>query len=95
MVLECDGDADKTIASKAIEMAKDGKRPTVVADDTDILVMLIYMWEETMSDLFLRHEARKSIKKDVEINHKYQKLCIKTGSSHERKLVLFPCMGWL
>ena len=67
MVVECEGDADKTIASKGIEMAKEGKQATVVADDTDILVMLVYMWEETMNDLFLRHEARKSIKKDVEI----------------------------
>ena len=67
MVVECEGDADKTIASKGIEMAKDGKRATVVADDTDILVLLVYMWEETMSDLFLRHEAKKSIKKHLEI----------------------------
>ena len=40
---------------------------TVVADDTDVLVMLVHMWDQTMGDLFLRHEARKSIKKNLEI----------------------------
>ena len=29
--------------------------------------MLVHMWDQTMSDLLLRHEARKSIKKDLEI----------------------------
>ena len=38
---------------------------TAVADDTDVLVVLVHMWDQTMGDLFLRHEARKSIKKDI------------------------------
>ena len=40
---------------------------TVVADDTDILVMLLNMWSPFMADIVLRHEARKSIKKDLEL----------------------------
>ena len=67
VVVECEGDADRTIAMKGIEVPRERKFATVIADDTDILVMLVHMWDQTMDDLFLRHEARKSIKKDLEI----------------------------
>ena len=66
-MVECEGDADRTIAMKGIEVPRERKFATVIADDTDILVMLVHMWDQTMDDLFLRHEARKSIKKDLEI----------------------------
>ena len=67
VVVECEGNADRTIAMKGIEVAQKRKSVTAVADDIDILVMLLLMWDETMGVLFLRHEARKSIKKDLEI----------------------------
>ena len=67
VVVECEGDANRTIAKKGIEVAQERKSATVVADDTDILFMLFHMWDQTMGDLFLRHEAKKSIKKDLEI----------------------------
>lgn len=65
--ITCDNDADKTIVSKGLEMASQCNHTTVVADDTDILVLLLNMWEPSMSDVVLRHEARKSIKKDLEL----------------------------
>ena len=67
VVVECEGDANRTIAKKGIEVARERKSANVVADDTDILFMLVHMWDQTMGDLFLRHEAKKSIKKDLEI----------------------------
>jgi len=67
VVIECDGDADRPIVIKAIEIAREQEDVTVVADDTDILVMLVHMWDETLGNIFLRHEAKKSIKKDLEI----------------------------
>ena len=67
VVVECEGDADRTIAIKGIEVSWGRKSATVVADDTDILVMLVHMWDQTMGDLSLRHEATKSIKKDLEM----------------------------
>ena len=67
VVVECEGDANRTIAKKGIEVARERKSANVVADDTDILFMLVHMWDQTMGDLFLRHEARKSIKKNLEI----------------------------
>ena len=66
-MVECEGNADRTIAMKGIEVAQKRKSVTAVADDIDILVMLLFMWDETMGVLFLRHEARKSIKKNLEI----------------------------
>ena len=63
----CTGDADLTIVECALQLAEDGLHTTVVADDTDILVLLLNMWTPRMSDILLRHEARKSIKKDLEI----------------------------
>ena len=56
-VVKCEGDADRTIAMKRIEVAQEKKSATVAADDTDILVMFVHMWDQTMGDLFLRHEA--------------------------------------
>ena len=67
VAVEYEGDADRTITMKGIEVAGERKSATAVADDTDILVMLVHMWDQTMGDLFLRHEARKSIKKNLEI----------------------------
>ena len=60
--ITCD-DADKAIVSKGLEMASQGNHTTIVADDTDKLVLLLNMWEPSMSDVVLRHEARKSRKK--------------------------------
>ena len=67
VVVEHEGDADRTIVMKGIEVAQKSKSGAVVADDTDILVMLVHMWNQAMCDLFLHHEATESIKKDVEI----------------------------
>ena len=67
VVVENEGDIDGTITMKGIEVARERKSATAVADNTDILVMLVQVWDQTMGDLFLRHEARKSIKKDLEI----------------------------
>ena len=61
MVVECEDDAGRIIAMKGIEVAREKKSATVVADDTDILVRMVHMWDQTIGDLFLRHEARKSI----------------------------------
>ena len=45
--------------SKSLEMAGQGYHTTVVADDTDILVLLLNKWTPPMSDVTLRHEATK------------------------------------
>ena len=52
------GDADTVIVSSALEFAWNGQ--TVVAEDTDVLIMLVYHWRHCMEDIFLRKESRLS-----------------------------------
>ena len=59
----CSGDADLTIVETAMQIAKDGSHATAVADDTDVLVMLLNKWWPES----LRHEARKNLKKNLEL----------------------------
>ena len=92
-MVECEGDADRTIAMKGIEVPRERKFATVVADDTDILVMLVHMWDQTMDDLFLRHEARKASKKFK--NNQHKECRIQSTKSCERKSAVYLCMGWL
>ena len=53
-VINCVGDADTKIVSTALDYSTvDGRTIVVVADDTDIAVMLLYHWREEMGDLIL------------------------------------------
>ena len=52
------GDADALIVSSALEFAWNGQ--TVVAEDTDALIMLVYHWRNCMEDIFIRKESRLS-----------------------------------
>ena len=52
------GDADTLIVSSALEFAWNGQ--TVVSEDTDVLIMLVYHWRNCMEDIFIRKESRLS-----------------------------------
>lgn len=54
------GDADTLIVSTALELARNGQSVVVVAEDTDIFIMLLYHWESDMADIHLRKEGRRS-----------------------------------
>ena len=49
-------DADTMVAAAAIELAALGKQVTVIADDTDILFLLIHHFKEEMSDICFSSE---------------------------------------
>lgn len=55
------------IKALAVRLRSKGHVVLECDGDADILVMLLHMWDDTLGDLFLRHEAKKSIKKDLEI----------------------------
>ena len=60
--------ADTAIVFHALTCAKSGKTTTVVADDTDILVLLMYHYcKETMADIYIRSEATKRRKAGLQI----------------------------
>ena len=54
-VYACSSDADTKIVSTALDASKE-KPVTVVADDTDVAVMLIYHWNEELSDIYFHAE---------------------------------------
>ena len=56
-IINCPGDADSTIVKTALDMANTGRgHVTVVADDTDIAVMLVHHWQSNMSDVYFFQE---------------------------------------
>ena len=58
VVIQCGDDADTSIVSNAIDFASLGHKVTVVADDTDIFVLLLYFWNSEMEGIVLKHEKR-------------------------------------
>ena len=52
------GDADTKIAATALQLAEE-PNIIVVADDTDVAVMLLYHWKDQLSDIFFLQERRK------------------------------------
>ena len=59
-VKQSEYDADTLIVKSALDLAHSGYVTTVVADDTDILVLLLHHYRSTdMADIFLLSEAAK------------------------------------
>ena len=52
-------DTDTLIVEKALEFAASGVPVTVVANDTDILVLLVYHFHHGMADICMRSEVSK------------------------------------
>ena len=61
-MIQSESDADTQIVSAAIALASDGKHTTVIADDTDILVLLLFHWNADIADIHLRSERKKAQK---------------------------------
>jgi len=57
IVKVCKGDADAIIVRQALNSAESGN-VVVVADDTDVAVMLLYHWKETQFDIFLQSQSK-------------------------------------
>ena len=57
-VIKSEGDADTDIVTIALNSTCDGHLVVVVADDTDILVLLLYHWKADMQDLYMHLEMR-------------------------------------
>ena len=61
------GDADTMIVSCALEIANNGMEVNVVADDTDVLILLMYHWRKTMSDVYFLSEPKRAQKKGLKV----------------------------
>ena len=62
IVHQSSNDADTLIVKYAIELALAGNVCTVIADDTDILVLLMYYFQPHMTDILLFSTASKHSK---------------------------------
>ncbi len=60
VVKQSTGDADTMIVACALQFAIEGNEVTVVADDTDVLVLLMYHWKENMANIRFQSEPKKS-----------------------------------
>ena len=61
IVYNSTGDADIMIVKCALDFAAQGNEVTVVADDTDILVLLIYHWKINMATVYFKSETKKTM----------------------------------
>ena len=59
IVYNSTGDADTMIFKCALDFAAQGNEVTVVSDNTDILVLLIYHWKISMATVYFKTEAKK------------------------------------
>ena len=56
-----DGDADVIIVTCALQYAHQESDVNVVADDTDVLVLLMYHWKQNMADIYFLSEVKKNM----------------------------------
>ena len=56
-----DGDADTMIVICALQYAGKETDVNVVADDTDVLVLLMYHWKQNMADVYFLSEVKKNM----------------------------------
>ena len=60
-----DGDADTQIVLAAIDYARNGQSVVLVAEDTDIFILMLHHWRENMADVIIRKEGRSRQKRDT------------------------------
>jgi hypothetical protein len=71
-VIQSKGDADTLIVKAALDLATSNKPTTVIADDTDILILLLHHYRTAMSDIFLvsvRSPSKYNIREIIELMH--------------------------
>ena len=61
VVYTADGDADIMLVTCTLQYAGQGSDVNVVADDTDVLVLLMYHWKQNMADVYFLSEVKKNM----------------------------------
>ena len=64
IVKQAQADADTLIVSTALDFAKNQQAVEVVTNDTDILVMLLYHWQDDMANIFI-HKVTGGAKRQL------------------------------
>src|SRR6218665_316434 len=58
-VMQAPSDADTLIVRVALDIATSGQYVTVVADDTDVLVLLVHHWKPSMAEIYMKRVPRR------------------------------------
>ena len=66
-VCQSENDADTLITKVSLDIAQEGKECAVVADDTDVLVLLVHYFKPTMAAIYFVSEASKRSKDGMKI----------------------------
>ena len=66
-VKQAESDADTLIASNALRFASEKEPVTVICDDTDVLVLLVYHFKPDMSDIYMRSDPKRGQKKGLKL----------------------------
>ena len=64
-VVKCNNDADTAIVPTVLDYACQNKDVCLVAADTDLLVMLLYMWNDSMGRITMKCEGSKRHKESI------------------------------
>lgn len=59
-MLQAVHDANTLVVSTALEITGNGQPVTVVANDTDVIVMLLYHFKSAMTDILLQSETKQN-----------------------------------
>eukprot|EP00794_Sanderia_malayensis_P018452 gene18452-20301_t len=86
-VVYSNGDADTLIASTALEFCALGSTVSVVADDTDVLILLLYHWNDKMAGIFFYSEAKRD-KNNIVPLHSIKDISVSLGNNL-KVLILF------
>lgn len=82
-VVQAHDDADTLIVSTALEFARSGRSVTVVANDTDVLVLLIFHFDHLMADIFIQSETGKQT-----IRRSVRTVCTALGDMATRQILV-------
>ncbi len=86
IVHQSSGDDDTMIVACALEYATQGIEVTVIADDTDILILLIYHWRKEMANVEIKSSSKL---------WKVKNVVDKIGEALIIAHSLYSCMEWL
>ena len=92
-VFVSDGDADTLIVEHALQIARQERNVNVVADDTDILVLLLHHWHREMGDIFFQSTRQKA--EGPKVFNEYITYCGESWTYCVRKHSIYSCMGWM
>ena len=61
-LIVCKGDADTHIVGEVIDLTCNKENDPVFAEDTDILIFLMHLWNSKMAEIFMASKTRKNRK---------------------------------